>query len=432
MKKSMISHFIFIFILYSAACTAFAKDLYVSTTGDDSVAYADNDINKPWATPQKAWLNALAGDVVYFRAGTYNVTTPINTQTGHSGTVLDPIKFTTYNNENVTIAGNCSGSSIFFIETSNIQVDGMTFTGSNFNAEGAIFFIGYNRTAENFKISNSVLKITQSNSGDNVAAIRLQATRANNAIIENNIISNINTVQGVQIFRTQGVKIRNNVINGAYSAIHYKHSNTLADTGIEIINNHIYNARIGIHTVSNYARIVNNLIIGSNIYMGDDGGVGDGWVGCDFNTIRHNTIVGGTINMYYQNRPEDPNKGCINNIIKDNILTIKSEWHPYSDIVAGTQSDNNLYPATGAIVYKNRVNYTLADWAAANNSDANSKVGTPVFVGDQIPYLKSNFELSPGSIGTNAASDGKNIGADISMVGQNGYRLQPSPPSQPQ
>ena len=81
-----------VFVL-AAGAPAMAKDLYVdASTGSDSVSYAQNDVNNPWATVGRAvWGSsnrnspssseaAQAGDTVLVNAGTYNTDAVTNSR----------------------------------------------------------------------------------------------------------------------------------------------------------------------------------------------------------------------------------------------------------------------------------------------------------------------------------------------------------------
>lgn len=58
---------------------AFAKDLYVATTGDDSVTYANNHIDIPWRTIDHGVATMLPGDILNVRGGTYSENVTVST-----------------------------------------------------------------------------------------------------------------------------------------------------------------------------------------------------------------------------------------------------------------------------------------------------------------------------------------------------------------
>src|SRR3990167_6937169 len=50
---------------------AFAKDLFVALNGNDTVSYAANSIDTPWATVAKGIYSLKAGDTLNIRGGEY-------------------------------------------------------------------------------------------------------------------------------------------------------------------------------------------------------------------------------------------------------------------------------------------------------------------------------------------------------------------------
>jgi hypothetical protein len=416
-----------------------AKNLYVSTIGSDSVSYANNDINHPWKTPERVWGyydgNSVnyptselpkAGDIVYFRDGTYPITRTVGSKyTGNDGTAENPITFKNYNNENVIISGygnGAPGNSLILIEYDYYNFYGLNFSGSGFGHEGAILYFYFDRHSVGSKVENCTFHITSSDIIDNVACVRLNS--ATNTIVRNNFFDGHgNNCNGVQMFRTKGAKIENNEFQNLGNGIFLKHSNSLEDTGVSFSNNYIYNCGVGVLTVSNYAKIENNLLVNCPITLGVDGGEGDGYVGADFNKIGHNTIYNNQLDLIYESNSDDPNKGCLNNNIQDNIFMKKNEWHAYDYMYPSNEyikyfSDYNLYIG-GNILSERSITYTLATWRTHNGNDSHSISGTPIFIGGTSPTTILGFALASNSPGYRNASDGKDIGADVSLVGPN-------------
>jgi hypothetical protein len=85
---------------------------YISPTGDDGDAgtYAS-----PWATIQHAIATVVAGDTVYIREGTYNITSSggISFATGNDGTAGNPICYFNYPGEEPVFDGTSQSSSNF-------------------------------------------------------------------------------------------------------------------------------------------------------------------------------------------------------------------------------------------------------------------------------------------------------------------------------
>jgi hypothetical protein len=76
--------------------------------------------------------------------------------------------------------------------------------------------------------------------------------------------------------------------------------------------------------------------------------------------------------------------------------------------------------------------YDLPAWRTSNSSDAHSLSATPTFVGGSSPATISGFALTSGSTGHNAASDGTDMGANVSLVGPNaGQSADVTPPAAP-
>jgi len=145
MKKILI----ILFSLLSFALTAqdIGGDYYVSTTGNDS---NPGTYSQPWATWQKAFNTADAGDTVYFRGGVWYPSTtmaPPNQSTitlidplegfGNNGTYNNPITFINYPGEvpvmdcvNVTATGeedaNSWLSAITLVDAHHIIFKGLT------------------------------------------------------------------------------------------------------------------------------------------------------------------------------------------------------------------------------------------------------------------------------------------------------------------
>ena len=93
--KSIVS---ILFFLVTLSNYTIANNYYVSIIGNNANS---GTLNKPFRTIQKAADVMKAGDICYIREGVYNETIiPKN-----SGSKLAPIKFVSYNNENVIING---------------------------------------------------------------------------------------------------------------------------------------------------------------------------------------------------------------------------------------------------------------------------------------------------------------------------------------
>jgi uncharacterized protein YjdB len=172
-----------IFLLFISSLLS-ANTYYVATTGKDLNL---GTFDKPWATWQKAFETAQAGDTVYFRggiyrpSGTYNPVRANHTEIypsggiGHNGTEGNPICYFAYPNDYE--AGNypildCSqvnrpnwyNTGLVMIEVNFLHFKGLTIrnvwqkrngvTASGVMAAGITVGMGFNLTFENMNINN--------------------------------------------------------------------------------------------------------------------------------------------------------------------------------------------------------------------------------------------------------------------------------------
>ena len=79
--------------------------------------------------------------------------------------------------------------------------------------------------------------------------------------------------------------------------------------------------------------------------------------------------------------------------------------------------DYNCYEGTSKDVREYGNNYTLTEWVTEYGQDANSVRGVATFDSARDPADPTTFKLSSGSVGFEAGSDGKDMGADTSVVG---------------
>ena len=404
------------FIALLNTSTVHAKDLFVSTSGNDTVSYDNNTVNTPWSSPSKAWQQALAGDTVYFRGGTYNINETIDTKSlgSANGTAEKPIIFTNYNNENVNFKSPLNV--VFRIERNFNYINGINGEGG-----GIFWHVGYDNSAKNFKMTNCAGKTIKQGGSPNYGYIVFQSDRANYGTVENCLFTgpgaglNVNTA-GVFIFRSQGIKIKNCEFTAYPRAIFYKHTGINSPTGMEFSGNYFHGNRDGIVSVGNYILIENNLFVGDQIYIGEGGGLGDDGKnnGGDNNTIKHNTFYNTSINLTYV--ADGDGSGCKYNTIKDNVIMNKSLLHSYSSVPHYTTLDYNLYPSN-YIVRENSIDYNLNEWRNHNKGDTHSVSGVPTFLGGNSPSNIRDYTLANGSVGKGAASDGKDMGIDVSAVG---------------
>jgi hypothetical protein len=201
----------------------------------------------------------------------------------------------------------------------------------------------------------------------------------------------------------------------------------------------MYGCNVGIGDVHNYVLIQHNIInaIALAIRGGNDGGGGSG---CKYLTMNHNTLIGvdnpdgGAIQFEYQGGGVG---GCDYFSTNNNIFIARANYEPYSsaqsspDIVSTmVASDYNLYPSSTAVTH-NSTNYSLPSSKSLTSKDGHALSGAPTFTGGSSPSTIAGYALTSGSVGHNAASDGTDMGANVSLVGSgSGQRtVAPSSPN---
>jgi len=445
-----------------AAATFFplsAKELYVSTTGNDAVTYADNSLSRPWATPHKAWAEARSGDTVYFRGGTYVLTATIDTRTtGYHGTPSSPIMFTSAPGEQATI--DCAQVWVGF----GIQKDHNRIRNLRFINYAVCFSIGYQESGDHTEITGCTGISNRQGGADNVGFVVSRNRVAHIRVQNNRIVGpgrdlNPNTA-GILVFGCRQLKVLNNEFSDLPMGIFYKHPNLVAaqaETDIEFAFNYFTNCGNAIPSAACYAHIHDNVsgVGGGSISSGLDGGLPEGTSFGDYCIIEHNTIHAsplleenspGIVFAYNERgfaangQPYDPLRGATHNQIRNNILMANHRAHAYGpprDINGNpivhydyaNSYDYNMYhnrtytpgighPSNYAIAVQDGVSYTtLAAWRAKNGGDQHSLAANPVFVGGENPSSIAGFALAAGSPGKNAGSDGRDLGADITRVG---------------
>jgi hypothetical protein len=249
--------------------------------------------------------------------------------------------------------------------------------------------------------------------------------------IQNNTITGPGTgtnanVGGIWVDYAEHLTIKNNTISAFPNGIYFKHANPLTQTNNEFSYNYIYGCNKGIQNTGNYILIQHNIFnnpAGSDYNGGTDGGGGSG---CKYVTFSHNTMVSSSapIDFVYEGGGVGV---CQYNTISNNIFRSENLYDPYDNQTLYITADYNLFP-TGNIVNENRTNYTLTSWRSFSGQDAHSLSATPTFTGVVTSGSPiANYALTSGSSGHNAASDGTDMGAKVSLVGPTAGGSQKTP-----
>ncbi len=215
-------------------------------------------------------------------------------------------------------------------------------------------------------------------------------------------------------FRTDKLRWENNEVENAPRPLYFKHSNDVGGGAADVhirrnwqLSGSSTNCFFAGRGNGGTFEIVDNIF--ENFAEISNGGGADQ---PDDMTIHHNTFV----NSFSLQRGNDP---VTNSDIRDNVIQADFGVLTGGIIDVNTNSsDYNLY-GNDTINYQNST-YTLVQWRTNNpvaSQDVNSLAGLPTFVGGGSPTTVSGYALDDVSLGKSAASDGSDMGADVSVVG---------------
>lgn len=395
---------------------ALAKSLYISTTGNDAVTYAGNSISTPWKSVSNAFLNTQPGDTVFIMAGQYDIKTKINqAHLGVHGTAAKPIVITAYGRDSVLITGNDSLDGVIEIEK-----DWYTVQNLNFRGPGKFFRTGYDYTGDHFTLRNC--KCVMTIGGDNYGFVYVDGSTG--VTIDHCNISGIypsgdaKTTKSCSIiaFHSPGLRVLNCELHHAMMGVYYKHANDPGTGGIEIAYNYIHHTDMSAMELNcNHARIHDNLfgLVNAPFKFND----ANGRPGGDSNFVDHNTLYDNDLVLNYATEAGDPLPGAVGNVITNNLIMHRGEYHTYSAVPHASQLGYNMYSPISQI-FENRVSYTLPTWQAHSKQDKGSLVGVPIFASVN-PTEILHWQLTALSPGYRKGSDGRDVGADIRAVGPN-------------
>ena len=454
LKKLTVVIIVSAFSCSSYFSAAYAKEIFVATNGSNSVTYAENSINKPWRTVEKGLYSIKAGDTLYIRGGTYkqnriltvhseyrnkNMSGASIVMNSESGTKDKPVYIKNYKNEIAVVDVN--GLPLF------LNLDNKSywnFEGLVFKNAGVVFYVGQDAKSIHSGFRN--LKIYSRDADKNNGMIHIVSPNAEYAVIENNYLVGTSesrkaydedtsadagkTSSCVYIRLVRHIKILNNVCKNAHYGFFYKHRTyTVSEVenetkmydpspvDIEIAYNFIENTTRGaLYINANYAHIHDNILGQSNDSVTNN--QASGFPGGDYNLYEHNTFYSGSLNLTAQTQSGDNLPGSRNNTVRNNLfLDGPNVTHWYTDTLPhNTTLDYNVYADPSPIMANNR-RYTLSAWQSFYRQDLHSKAGSVEFVGGGAPNSISGYALSSSSLGYKASADGRDLGANVSLVG---------------
>lgn len=368
--------------------------LFVGEDGQGSDSNPGTE-GSPFATIQKAFVTAVAGDTIYLRGGIHTPSSGWNMKFGYnSGSSGNRIVVSSYPEERARIdASNCL-----------IEHDRADFwTYENFEVFDSQTFVVFGEDLEVTDIIIRNIRGIMDRGGDNVGIFKMLSGVSapmtwdmyNCWITGPGFGVNANT-GCVWVTKAADTKIRNNIFHGTFFGLYFKHAQdpyptSAGEANFCVENNLSYNT-------SRSDCNAGGSVYQNNIYGVSDQGIrtpeANGRPGGDYNLFDHNTHVDGNgLVLTDQTQSGDPGPiGSRFNTVSNNLLGARSPG-----TASNTLSFNNHF--TGGA-----------------GGDTGSTTGTPVFVGGDST-LPSYYALTAGSPGKNAADDGSDMGADVSLVG---------------
>jgi hypothetical protein len=472
--------FMCLFLTLGISCNALAADCtkYVSNTGSGMTC----SIGSPCAV-QYAFDNAVAGDVWCFRGGTYTV--PAQTTGGsqagtysgyykpaNSGTSGSPIVFQAYPGETPVMDGTATGGvewettwgkalgeTIFAVnDKQHIVFDGFVLQSDGGTTMARVFFGTQGEYARpgpygtsNITIQNCTFNggTTVNTGTDNAEGLRLEEaqyiTVKGNTFYNYKETNSYHNMSAIKTYRVNNVTYENNKIYDCVTAIYSKSAGNYTVYRYNWIYDVSY--AISVRTDAYYqtnGSIYHNLIVNATklpLEIWDDETVQsiDNWTIYN-NTIYNTSTVSGNcvaLQGYNGTSPNPPDGySFYNNLIQcsghdNNGMSV---FLAYMDSSAAfTTLDYNNYGSSLALrvlTSGGGTNYiSLSSLQAATvfnltsgNHDVHSIAATPAFAnGSGNLNLIADFALTAASAGYHAGSDGNDMGADVSLVGPEGY-----------
>ena len=452
-KKSLPSllSFSFALLLFSEPTISEAATYYVSNSGSATLAQCTN-ISTPCAV-QTAFNNAVAGDIVYFRGGTYTMPAKNFSNTYHgyyepaySGIAGNPITFAAYPAETPVFNGTAGGSgdvsdyaTIFGTwGRSYIVFDGFTLQADNGTKMARVHIgsddsnvVSTNITIKNCSINGgSTLIPTQ----DNRETVRIDY--ANDVLIQRCKLYNARStngyqgINGIKSYGSNRVTIENNELYNTEGAIYLK-----SDTDSWVVrNNWLHDNQIGIyvtpyvtsraHNATNhkfYNNVINNSSYSSIHVFGEAGSNADN-MEVYSNTVY--SILGGDsyISAHGIFLTEGANFRVYNNILQG---VLSFGYGNYSI----AESDYNQFGSppfrVTTHIYFGTQSYTsLASWQATTDingglhPDTHSLASNPLFQNSSNTLTQLNdFTLANNSPSKGTGKGSVDMGANIASVG---------------
>jgi parallel beta-helix repeat protein len=449
MKVRMMDHIKYGIVLLNILFvnTIIAGEYYVSPNGTSPWSDAEN-IDSPCSI-YTAMDNAVAGDTVYFRGGKYDIPySDVSNWVGiihpeNSGRPGNPITFTAYPDEEpiLNVSGDYGADDFVVVfatgeHNSYIIFDGFTIQGNDGQkASGVAGFGAENAWAKGLEFRNLTINggsdlIRSTNNREGIRLENTYGSKIYNCKIYNYNQTNdwVNTT-AIKMYSNRKAVIKYNEIFDSSAGIYLKSRN---DNSI-IRHNYIHDTShhgvyIGMFVTTDYRnshrnKIHNNLI--TNVeYMAISTRTEDGAYGND-NHIYNNTVY----NCKYCIYTGDGSRGMVyNNVI---VPWDGDTYHPAVIAVANWNfslydynlwSNNRNFKVTKNFETSGERQYSsLTDFRNSGVAEGvanHSFYGNPGFVNTSGTMQEiSDFILTSASPGYLSGNDGRNMGANIELIG---------------
>jgi hypothetical protein len=441
---------------------AFPATYYVSNSGSGSTC----SIGSPCSVTY-AFANAVAGDTWLFRGGTYSVGAKNtgNTYTGYymptnSGTGdadNQRIIFKAYTSETPLFNGTAGGSGDDTDYATIMATNGkdyITFDGLSFQSDSGVkmarFFVGGDTGdySSYIKIKNCTFNggSTQISEADNHEGLRIE--QAHYLTVSNNIFYNYRStsdgyigVGAVKSYISDHVTFENNEI---YNCTHGVYNKSYGDYWT-IRYNYMHNNAIAINASTNshyqtHGAIYHNLITAftkAGILMMASDDIMDNWTVYNNTVYSRETYLSGSEGAMTASNGGFSATGwsIYNNIFDapsgdDYGVTVRLSGTNTATSIDYNGYGYNVDGLCGASTWTSTTALKAATCMslASPNHDQHSTSGQTVFTnGSGNLNLVSDYALASNSPGYHAGSDGKDMGADITLVGASGT-LDTTPP----
>ena len=416
---------LFLILLTSVPCVS--SNRYVSISGNNT---AGGTVGAPWRTIAHGCSTIVAGDTLFIRGGVYH---EYDLDVTHSGKSDSLIVVKSYPGESAIIRCDSLHTAFRFGQRRIIEYVNIENVVVKFPRLAGFLLANANYSINNCTIKNCRVDslVQNDNSGGIIFGTTCHFVKAINDTIVGNRTNNQNYA-GIFIHSADGsITVDGCDLSGSYFGINYKYPSSAIYMGI-IKNNFLHDNVGGGANINSDRVLFKNNVVANNTWNGVTYWADPGTRGGSYSRIEHNTLYnnrytmilakGGGVSTYPPAVYGATSDTLVNNLFigPHGELGSLCIWSGSPlDSAHKTISDyNNYYNTATANVIKEFVPiYNLASWKTKYSTrDKHSIVTAPIFANNSKTMLKlDDFKLIGGG-GLNAASDGTNMGADVTLV----------------